>query len=237
MIQIGLKHPEYRSSIPINARQEGENFYVEGVLVGKRHFEEDGTICIEYGLNPEGRHHGYRYEFDDQGRLECKEFYHNGALLGPCRQWIGGTFVGDYPLVNGSGYDIWKTCRYDLESGEVLGVVLSEVRTLKHGDLHGLEWWINDDQETIYIEKAWFKNKLHGIERQWNCQSGLCRGYPKYWVYGKRVNKSQYLHLAKQDTLLPPFRDEDQQPIRVFPADLQAVIDETKACFKNICNA
>jgi len=69
-------------------------------------------------------------------------------------------------------------------------------------------------------EYYWVQGILHGIERSWNTKGGLSRGYPRYWVNRERVTKAKYVRAAQKDSQLPPFRLEDNQRLREFPAEV-----------------
>ena len=87
--------------------------------------------------------------------------------------------------------------------------------------------WLNEDQRSVWIERHWIRGNLHGIERKWNEQHRLRRGWPRYFVGGERVNKRQYLRAAKQDPALPRFDKRDHLPERRFPANLRQVLLKT----------
>ena len=61
---------------------------------------------------------------------------------------------------------------------------------------------------------------LHGIERSWNQQGLLHRGYPRYWLNDARVTKSQYVRACADDPALPPFHERDNRPQRRFPSEV-----------------
>ena len=61
-------------------------------------------------------------------------------------------------------------------------IVVSEIHPCVMGCLTAFEWWLNEDQRSVYEEKHWFNGKWIGIEREWNFENKLRRGYPKYWV-------------------------------------------------------
>ena len=108
----------------------------------------------------------------------------------------------DVPSVHGTGYDIW---RWEWWEGFA---PVSEVHSMQDGVPHGYEWWMDADQRSLDHERHWSEGKYHGIERRWNHQRKLHRGYPKYWIRGEAVTKRQYLKAAKSDKTLPRFRAE-----------------------------
>jgi hypothetical protein len=59
----------------------------------------------------------------------------------------------------------------------------------------------------------------HGVFRAWNARGRLRRGYPQYFVDGKRVRKRRYLKGSAADPSLPPFREEENRPDRKLPVE------------------
>ena len=85
---------------------------------------------------------------------------------------------------------------------------------------HGFTWWLHEDRKRVYHEEHFLDGERHGIERVWNHNDRICRGYPKYWVAGETVLKRQYLRARKRDKTPPPYRDADQTPKRRLPSGL-----------------
>jgi len=83
----------------------------------------------------------------------------------------------------------------------------------------------DEDQKSVHQENHFSQNLQHGIQRRWNFNGKLKRGYPKYWVNDKQVSKRQYLRARATDPTLPPFRKADNLPRRKFPPEVQAAID------------
>lgn len=216
--------PRYRSSIPKTATERILAYYPSGAkeraeylvgtdIVGIRYFHETGELSFEIPQR-HGRLHGTMYRWDEPGVLLSTEPYVDGLAHGTARQWDNDTLIGTYTMVRGTGLDLWWSRR---PSGEIL---LAEARSLRDGRLDGFEWWINEDQRSVYEERHFQHGKLHGIERQWNAKGRLRRGYPKYWVNDTQVSKRIYLARAKKDPTLPPFRASDNDPRRQFPKDV-----------------
>ncbi len=88
---------------------------------------------------------------------------------------------------------------------------------MRRGHRHGFEWWINESQASVYEERHWRDDQAHGIEREWNSEGRLRRGYPKYFVAGRQVTRRQYIRAAASDSSLPPFRKAENRPRRAFP--------------------
>lgn len=237
-------HEEYIPDIPESAEArvvqeythtdqgicpKATEYYVDGILVGRREFDEEERMWQEYALDKDGQPHGWYYEFDEEtGDLQCKEFYVEGKLHGTCKQWIGSKFVGAYTLEMGNGDDLWRHLN---EDGNIC---LSEIRQYKDGNFHGYVWWVNDDQQSVWSEEHFNEGQPHGIKRQWNIEGKLSRGYPQYYVLGEKVDKRKYLRLAVKDQSLPSFRVEDQSPQRSFTAAIQEVMKEDNKRSKNL---
>lgn len=222
-----MKH--YRSSIPKSARERvlatlvtsPKKYLVECVLngevVGIRHYHETGDLEHELPLK-NGRAHGIEYWSSVPGKLISAEPYSNGLPHGTARQWSDdGKLIGTYTMKHGTGLDLWW--QKSFENGKPY---LSEARYYKDGKRHGFEWWLNDDQESVWEESHFRNDQSHGIERSWNCHGRLCRGYPKCWVGDARVTKREYLRAQAKDPTLPPFRESDNRPQRRFPPEVMA---------------
>ena len=85
------------------------------------------------------------------------------------------------------------------------------------GHRHGFEWWLNEDQRSVYQERHWSLDDAHGIVREWNEKGRLRPGFPKFYVRGRRVSRKVYELECVSDPSLPPYRTEDNQPQRDFP--------------------
>jgi hypothetical protein len=225
-----MKH--YRSSIPQNSeervvatslsgRQRHKTEYIlNGEVVGVRQFDENGQLEFERPMK-NGVTHGTLYGIDD-GVVTFAEPYRNGLAHGISRQWsIDGEPIGFYTMRHGTGLDLWR-CKANGDNGRVF---LSEARYVKEGKWHGFEWWLDEDQKSVHAEHHFWENLQHGIERRWNSQGRLSRGYPRYWVKNRRVNKRVYLRACAEDSDLPRFRESDNRPRRRFPPDVLAAIN------------
>ena len=180
-------------------------------LVGRRGFFPSGEIEYERACR-DGRLHGLQFEWYALGTLASVERWVDGVPHGTARQWArNGTLLGTYRMMRGSGTDLWWGERLDGTP------YLSEVLHWRQGAPYGFEWWINEDQQSVDIERHWSPLGQHGIERQWNASGRLRRGYPKYHVNGVRVTKCQYLAARAADPSLPPFLAEDNRAVRRFP--------------------
>jgi hypothetical protein len=222
-----MKH--YRSSIPKAARERVTATFVaspqkfkaecilNGKVVGIRHFHETGELEFECPLK-NGLTHGIAYRSDIPGMLLSAEPYSNGLPHGRARQWSeDGKLIGSYIMRRGTGIDLWWC-----ESFENGLPYLAEARYLKGGTRHGFEWWLNEDRKSAWRESHFRNGQMHGIERSWNCQGRLHRGYPRYWVNDVRMTKRQYLRACAKDPTLPSFRKTDNRPQRRFPAEVIA---------------
>lgn len=217
----------YRSSIPSAARERivatqlsGPQKYkaeytLKGKVVGLRYFDEDGDLLSETPLK-NGLTHGTQYFFDS-GRVEFSEHYVDGLAHGTARQYgKDAELIGTYTMRRGTGLDLWRN-RKNWGHG---ALYLSEARYLKDGMFHGFEWWINENQRSVFHERHFDHHQLHGIERIWNSERRLKRGYPKYWIKNKQVKKREYLRECARDQSLPPFKEKDNLPARKFPKEV-----------------
>lgn len=219
-IPQGVKEVEIREY-----RQLGNLMYfrvaecrLDKVVVGQRAYDEDGRLMRETPLK-NGKKHGREYIWDESGFLESMEPYVDGKLHGLAKQYNrNGKIIGTYRFVHGTGFDIW---RYEREDGSI---GISEIFTMQDGSLHGYEWWLRDDQHSIWHERHWQKGEFHGIERMWNREGKLKRGYPKYWIRGQAVDKRAYLRAAVQDKTLPMYKENDNRPQRKFPEEIESLV-------------
>ena len=99
---------------------------------------------------------------------------------------------------------------------------MAEARYPKDGKWHGFEWWIIEDQRSVHHECHYSEDLRRGIERMWNLNGRLRRGYPKYWVRDRQITKRQYLRASSIDPTLQPFRERDNRPQRRLPREVAA---------------
>lgn len=190
---------------------------LNGEVVGQRSYDSDGHLMRETPLK-NGKRHGREYIWDETEALESVEPYVDGKLHGLAKQYNrNGNVIGTYRFVRGTGFDIW---RYEREDGSV---AISEIFSVQDGSLDGYEWWLKDDQHSVWHERHWQQGQLHGIERMWNAQGCLKRGYPKYWVAGQAVDKRSYLKAAARDQTLPTYQEKDNRPQRIFPEQIEGL--------------
>lgn len=221
----------YRSSIPKDARERivstfsksrqkhKAEYVLNGKVVGVRYFYETGELENEYALK-DGLKNGIEYRSDVPGELLSAEPYAHGLPHGLARQWArDGTLIGTYRMKYGTGIDLWW--QEHAESGRPY---LSEARYLRSGTWHGFEWWLNENQRSVWSECHFQNSQKHGIERCWNHKGRLRRGCPKYWINDRRVTKREYLRESRNDVSLPPYRRIDNQPARNFPPEIKAVL-------------
>jgi hypothetical protein len=57
--------------------------------------------------------------------------------------------------------------------------------------------------------------------REWDRHGRLRRGYPRYFVAGRRVTRQQYEQARRTDPSLPPFDERENAPFRQLPDILQ----------------
>jgi hypothetical protein len=227
-----MKH--YRSSIPKKAKERilvtrltGPQKYrteyaLNGKVVGIRQFDENGLLEFECPLR-NGVTHGTLYDITE-GVVTFAEHYSNGLAHGTAKQWSqDGELIGTYAMRHGTGLDLWRA-KDNWGRGRVY---LSEARFVKGGKWHGFEWWLNEDQKSVHAEHHFWENLQHGIQRSWNSQGRLQRGYPRYWVRNIRITKRKYIRECALDSNLPPYRDQDNLPARRFPAEIECCLRTT----------
>jgi antitoxin component YwqK of YwqJK toxin-antitoxin module len=215
----------YVTSIPeeakekVTAKQDGgtkkrAEYYIDGELVGIREFFPAGEVDYEVAFK-NGVKHGTDYRWYAPDQLLSREPYENGVPHGTAYEWgRNGTLLGTYTLEHGTGIDLWWEDWADGSEN------LAEVYYMRDGARHGFEWWLHADETRVWHERHWHKGIEHGIERRWNSQDRLRRGYPRYWVNGERVTKAKYLREAARDPTLPLFQAEDNAPQRTFPPEI-----------------
>jgi antitoxin component YwqK of YwqJK toxin-antitoxin module len=198
--------------------KKSAEYLLHGDLVGRRLFSEAGALELEIAMR-NGVSHGPMSEWDGSGHLEFTTAYVDGKEHGTARQWANdGTLLGTYEMNHGTGLDLWWDEREDGSQ------YLSEARYLLAGDRDGYEWWLDEDQQSVWQERHFHHGQEHGIFRRWNAEGRLSRGYPQYFINGRKVNKRQYLRAAQADASLPPFRADDNKPVRQFPPDVAAAL-------------
>ncbi len=215
----------YKSCIPKSARERVVKRFADGSkreaeyrigrkLVGRRWFYDTGEPESETAFK-NGKRHGIEFRWDDPDILISAEPFLDGLPHGTARQWnFDGKLIGTYRMRRGTGIDLW---RQEREDGSIY---LAEVLYVYKGARHGMEWWIDENQLTVYIEREWKAGQLHGVWREWNPKGRLRRGFPKYHVANTQVTKRQYLAASKRDSTLPPFRPKDNRPGRTFPPEI-----------------
>ena len=214
------------SSIPPGARgrimrrhpsgaKERVEYTLAGATVGYRLFDADGAVIFDCGLR-KCKPHGMAYRLDMPGRVLSATPYRNGLEHGLARQWSadGTRLIGSYRMRNGTGVDLW----WQETTTRPPRPYLAEVRFVVRGLLHGFEWWLNEDQASVYEERHWREGKLHGIERLWNRNGRLRAGFPRMFVQGVRVTRRAYERARETDASLPPVRKIEDRNRRTFPA-------------------
>jgi hypothetical protein len=209
---------EYRQEVwPQGARiyYRTVNCILDGQVVGTRSYTPDGILVMETPLK-DGQKHGREFTWSEDGTLLSVEPYVKGKIHGTAIQYgHRGQPIGTYRLIHGTGYDIWRSEGLDRR------VIISEIHSLQDGRPHGYEWWFTNDGSSLWHERHWQAGTYHGIERMWNAQGKLKRGYPKYWIMGQAVPRRKYLQSARSDDTLPVFREQDNLPKRIFPAEIE----------------
>ncbi len=181
---------------------QGATFHVDGTRVACLYWHATGAIERETASDSQGRMHGWEREYFADGRLKYEARWTHGVQVGWQQQWgPRGKLLVRTHFVRGTGLDAW------FDYG------LSETRDVLHGERHGFErWW---SSRTTVWQEGHFKSDLeHGILRRWTGKK-LDRGYPQFWLAGEQVTRPEYER--SDDNSLPPFRPQDNLPLRRAP--------------------
>ncbi|MDF2763546.1 MAG: hypothetical protein K0S81_540 [Rhodospirillales bacterium] len=221
-------NPSFKSSIPPGARprivrrhpsgaKERADYLLAGAVVGYRLYDERGVLIFDCGLR-HGKPHGIAWRLDEPGQVLSATPYKHGLEHGLARQWSsdGRRRIGSYRMRNGTGIDLWWQETFT----DPPRAYLAEVRFVAAGQLHGFEWWVNEDQISVYEERHWRHGQLHGIEREWTGNGALRRGFPRFFVAGERVTRRIYERARAKDQSLPPYRAAEDRNRRTFPPEI-----------------
>lgn len=225
----------YRVDIPENAtevvdsrHQNGQrekcSYFQHGKLVGHRLWTESGLLEHEYGCR-DGRRQGYELLYHKTGNLMAAIPWSRGVLSGMGRQWSrDGRLIVEWTVATGTGVELICSALVGHEHGEYMSAgegdpVLSIERHWVDGKRSGVERWWAGDNLHITDEMYFRDDGPHGIWRSWTARGTQRRGYPRYFINGQKLSKQAYLRRAARDETLPPFRPEDNAPIRPMPGE------------------
>ena len=188
---------------------------LNGIRVGRRVYNRQGVRVLETPLKDELKH-GWEVTWNDEGKLLLVEPYVNGKIHGTAKQYgRGGNVIGTYTFAHGTGFDVWR------QENDDKTIFVSEIHSLRDGVPHGYEWHFTSPTQDLWHERTWYMGMLQGIERSWNSKGRLRGGYPMFYVSNQGVSRQKYLKLARTDQTLPAYREEDDLPDRIFPAEIQ----------------
>jgi antitoxin component YwqK of YwqJK toxin-antitoxin module len=202
-----------RSSIPLRAEEESQyvdgkkvsaEYFLNGELVGRRFWHQNGVLELEQCYR-NGRAYGASRRWHENGRLMWEGPFRNGLAHGICRQWDkNGNLLGSSRMKMGTGVDLWwGDCRQRFPTEE---------RSYVKGQRHGFErWWCG--KHAIFQELHFHNGVEHGVLRQWT-SGKLTRGYPRFYVLGKKVTKRGYIAASHGDATLPPYVEKEDSPRR-----------------------
>jgi antitoxin component YwqK of YwqJK toxin-antitoxin module len=162
-----------------------------------------------------GVKHGKSYRFYESGQLLEEEPYRDGRAHGTGRQWAeDGRLLVSWTLAHGVGLDLWCDTQ--------TGALAEEHYWPGEGELGYTRQW-NEDERTVWQEYSYVLGiGYHGVWREWNARGGLRRGFPHYYLNGRKVTKREYLRACASDPTLPPYRPEEDGPRRELPAEYLA---------------
>jgi antitoxin component YwqK of YwqJK toxin-antitoxin module len=181
-------------------------YYDGGQKVGYRYWDEDGHLSIEYHIKHDKKHGSFR-TWHDNGTLEHETAYFEGKEHGISTQYDrDGRSIGTYEMKFGTGVDLWYYA----------AGIIAEERHYKDGNRDGYERWWNTDNQSIYRESHFHSGLEHGIFRIWNQEGRLCRGFPAYFVNGKKMPKRSYLKTCDRDKSLPKYLAIEDNPQRIY---------------------
>jgi hypothetical protein len=197
-----------RILVRTDERSQLFEYVLNGQVIGTQTLSDDEAWDTQL---KNGERHGIERYVNAQGVITFESHYENGREHGTSHQWSeDGVLIGLYHMDRGSGLDLWR-CN--------LTWTLSEERAHDDGRLHGFTRWWNFDQRTVWDEHHLYEGREHGIFREWNRNGRLCRGFPKYYIAGNRVNRREYRRACLTDPTLPPCLDEENSPERPLPQE------------------
>jgi len=197
-------------------------YILKGRVIGTRLFRLSGELLFEHPLK-NGFYHGTAFRWNFLGRMLSSKPYVDGKPHGIARQWSNERkLLGTCRMRHGAGTEFQWDERTD---GTVYPTL---ARYMLNGHLHGFDWSINEDG-ILLDEDHWMDGGWHGIAREWNAKGRLRRGYPCYYLHGKRVNKRQYQRACASDSSLPKFRRVDNESKRKFPPEAAKFFKGKKA--------
>lgn len=180
-----------------------ETEYVVGRrVVARIYWHDTGAIERETHFDADGRMHGIERECFEDGSTRYLASWKGGLQHGLQQQWDErGKLVVQQPFARGTGLDVW----FD-------GARLSETREFVDGHRHGYErWWRTSTQ--LSSEMHFEQGLEHGIHREWTPE-GLRRGFPTFYVAGKKVARTTYERARAKDDTLPAWTAADDKPRR-----------------------
>ena len=201
-------------------------YFIAGVSVGRRSFNQDGNLATETPLH-NGKIHGNCYRWYPEGTLMSLVPFEHGLQHGTAGLWsTDGDLLDTYTMDNGTGIRLdWRL----VFNGDTSFVYLHRVDCLTQGYRHGVSWVINPDQHTISGENYYYADIPHGIERIWDANGRLDSGYPKFFrsaenlageQHEQELTLDEYLAACEADESLPIYREVDNISYRDFPEEV-----------------
>jgi len=141
-----------------DAGRKSSEFWLDGELVGRACWDEDGRLVLAVGLR-DGKPHGYQLEYHENGTVSYAEPFVDGLVHGWSKQYDPrGRLLLRCPFKHGTGTDYWCDVRGRLH----------EEHPMVGNKLSGTDRWWDDDQKRVYEESGFLENQRHGVSRRWS---------------------------------------------------------------------
>ncbi|HUY88536.1 MAG TPA: toxin-antitoxin system YwqK family antitoxin [Pirellulales bacterium] len=182
-------------------------------IIGERQYYDNGNVYRESRVE-NGALNGAQRMWHRNGSLWQERVYKDGVMDGEVRSWDQDRqLVGTSTMRAGTGvlrnYDaggkLQSECPYS--GGKKHGVHrqwYGETGTLLGDAMYSNG--VNDGWSRFYypngvlLEEGMFQDgKMHGVFREWNDNGVIKAEFPKYYVHGEEVSKSQLEKLAASD--------------------------------------
>jgi antitoxin component YwqK of YwqJK toxin-antitoxin module len=168
-------------------------YYVNDVLVAKRSYRKDGSLCGET-LHKGHKKQGLERYWFDNGRLRSECPFVDDNLHGTCKQWNqAGRLLGTYDMNKGTG--VVKVWSED-------GTLINEAPH-RDGLVDGISKSYYPDGK-LKQECGKQEGRNHGVLLIWDKNGALTQATPIFFVKSIQKTREEYLEARKKDPTLPP---------------------------------